>query len=156
MKGFWWNLPVLRGLSPVSRGVLEAVATTFGISLVSFVGVLRLFSKPDETAGFLAQIDATLLVAYAVQMSWVLKASRKRGANRENWVGLTTGIGFCALLGIIVALALAGHDESFNWLEAFAFGWVVVATLLLGSWIAFQPWAMYFWTHQFNTEYPED
>ncbi len=156
MKGFWWKLPVLRDLSPMSRGVLEAVATTFGCTLVSFFGLYHLFPEPAHTASALAQIGATLLVAYAVQMSWALQASRKRGSQRENWVGVTTGVGFCALVGILIALALAGHDESFNWLESFAFGWVVIAIALLGIWVAFQPWAIYHWTHSFNTEYPDE
>jgi hypothetical protein len=74
----------------------------------------------------------------------------------RNWVGVTTGVGCCALVGILVALALAGHHEPFNWLEAFAFGWVVIGNLLLGLWIAVQPWAMYQWTHWFSTEYPDE
>lgn len=156
MNGFWWRLPLLRGLSPMSRGVLEALATTFGCTLVSFVGIHRLFPDPAHTAGALAQIGATLLVAYAIQMSWALQTSRKRGSQRENWVGVTSGIGFCALISIALALALADHHEPLNWLEAFAFGWVVVGIALLGIWIAFQPWAMYHWTHSFHTEYPDE
>ncbi len=140
----------------MSRGILEAVATTFSCTLVSFLGLHRLFPDPAQTAAALAQIGATLLVAYAVQMSWALQASRKRGSQRENWVGVTTGVGACAMVGITLALALAGHHEPLNWLEAFAFGWVVIAVALLGIWIAFQPWAMYHWTHSFTTEYPDD
>lgn len=156
MKGFWWRLPVLRRLSPFARGILDAVATTFSCSLLSFFGLYQLFPEPDRTSAALAQIGATLLVAYAVQMSWVLKVSRIRGSDRENWVGITTGVGACALSGILVSLALAGHHEPYNWLEAFAFGWAVIGTALLGIWIAFQPWAMYHWTHMFNTEYPDE
>jgi len=156
MKEFWWRLPVLRALSPFARGVLYAVGTTFGCSLLSFYGVYQLFPEPAQTSEALAEINATLLVAYAVQASWVLKASRKRGSDRENWVGVTTGVGFCALAGIVISLALAGHEESYNALEAFAFGWAVTGTALLGVWIALQPWAMYHWTHWFSTEYPDD
>jgi uncharacterized membrane protein YfcA len=156
MKGFWWKLPVLRRLSQISRGALEAVATTFGCTLLAFVGLFQLFPEPDRTCALLAQIGATLLIAYAVQMSWVLQVSRRRDSDRENWVGLATGIGVCALIGILMALALADHHESLNWLEAFAFGWVVVSNALLGIWIAFQPWAMYHWTHSLNTEYPDE
>lgn len=152
MKSFWWKLPVLRGLSPFSKGVLEAITATFACTVVSFFGLYQLFPEPDQTSAALAQVGATLLVAYAVQASWVLRASRKRGPDRENWVGIAAGIGFCALIGILLALALAAHHEPLNWLEAFAFGWVVVANALLGGMIAFQPWAMYHWTHRFNTE----
>lgn len=156
MTGFWTRLPGIRALSPFTRGVLEAVGVIFGCALLAFIGIYHLFPEPDKTAAALAQIGATLLIAYAVQTSWVLQASRKRGSQRENWVGVTSGVGLCALIGVFAALALAGHDEPLNWLEAFAFGWVVVANALLGAWIAFQPWAMYHWTHWFGTEYPDD
>lgn len=156
MKEFWWKLPGLRGLSPLVKGVLEAVATVFLCTAVSFWGIYGLFPDPAQTCSALAQIGATLLVAYTVSMSWVLQASRKRGPGRENWVGVTTGVGFCALTAIILGLALAGHHEQFNWFEAFAFGWVIIANAMLGVWIAIQPWAMYHWTHWFSTEYPDE
>jgi hypothetical protein len=156
MRGLWWKLPVLRRLSPFSRGLLEAVGTTFGCTAVSFLGMYPIFPEPGHTSAALAQIGATLLVAYAVQMSWVLQVSHKRGPQRENWVGVTTGIGLSALVGIVLSLALADHQEAFNWFEAFAFGWVLMANALLGVWIALQPWAMYHWTHWFNTDYPDE
>jgi uncharacterized membrane protein YgdD (TMEM256/DUF423 family) len=156
MKGFWWRLPLLRGLSPLARGVSEAAAAVFLCTAASFFGIQDLFPDPAQTSAAMAQIGATLLVAYALSMSWVLQTSRQRGPGRENWVGLTTGIGFCVLIGMLFALVLAGHHERFNWIEAFAFGWLVVANALLGCWIAVQPWAMYNWTHWFSTEYPDE
>jgi putative flippase GtrA len=156
MKGFWWKLPVLRGLSPLAKGLLEAMTTVLLCTAVSFLGIHELFPDPAQTCAALAEIGATLLVAYTLSMSWVLQASSKRGPGRENWVGLTTGVGLCALIGIALALGLAGHHERLNWFESFAFGWVVIANLLLGVWIAVQPWAMYNWTHWFGTEYPDE
>lgn len=151
-----WKLPGLRHLSPMQRGLLEAFAATFGISLMSLLAVNRLFSDPAQASAALAQISATLLVAYAVQMSWVVQNSRQRGSDRENWVGVTAGLGICAVLGIGMALALASHREPLNWLEGLGFAWVMSSSALLGFWIAIQPWAMYQWTHWFNTEYPDE
>jgi putative flippase GtrA len=138
------------------RGFLEAFAVTFGIALLTAVALNQLFSNPAQASAALAQISATLLVAYAVQMSWVLQNSRKRGSDRENWVGITTGLGVCAVTGIGVAIALSSHHEPLNWLEGFGFAWAVSSSALLGFWIAVQPWAMYEWTHWFNTEYPDE
>lgn len=156
MKGLWLKLPVLRGLSPMQRGLMEAFGVTLGISLLVLASVNQLFSDPAQASAALAQIGATLLVAYAVQMSWVLQNSQKRGSGRENWVGITAGLGICAVMGIGVAIALSSHDEPLNWLESLGFAWVLASSALLGFWVAVQPWAMYEWTHWFNTEYPEE
>jgi len=156
MKGSWWKLPVLRGLSPMQRGLLEAFAASLGISLLALAGLHQLFPDPAQASEAFAQIGATLLVAYAVQMSWVLQNSRKRGSDRENWVGVTAGIGICAVTGIGVAVALSSHHEPLNWFESFGFAWVVASSAILGFWIAIQPWAMYEWTHWFSTEYPDE
>jgi uncharacterized membrane protein YfcA len=156
MKGFWWKLPVLRGFSPIRRGLLEAFTATLGFAFLACFGLNPLFSDAPGVSPALAQIDATLLVAYAVQMSWVVQNSRKRGKDRENWVGVTAGLGICSVVGIGLALAISSHPEPFNWLEELAFGWVLASSALMGFWIAAQPWAMYEWTHWFNTEYPDE
>ena len=140
----------------MQRGLLEAFSVTFAISLLTLVALNQLFPDPAQVCAALAQISATLLVAYAVQMSWVLQNSRKRGSDRENWVGVTAGLGVCTVIGIGVALALSSHHEAFNWLEGFGFAWVVMSSALLAFWIAVQPWAMYEWTHWFNTEYSDE
>ena len=151
-----WKLPLLRRLSPMGRGFIEPIAVNSGLAFLLIFAISGLFSNPVQVVDSLAQVGATLLVAYAVQMSWVLENSRKRGADRENWVGFATGVGVCALFGIGIALALGGHSGSLSLLEHLALGWSVVSIGLLGAWIAMQPWAMYEWTHWFNTEYPDD
>jgi hypothetical protein len=138
------------------RGFVETIAVDAGLTALMAGAVLDLFSDPVQVAGSLAQIGATLLVAYAVQMSWVLENSRKRGADRENWVGFATGVGVCALGGIGIALALSGHHGSLNPFEQLGFAWALVSIGVLGGWIAIQPWAMYEWTHWFNAEYPDE
>ncbi|HEX5990009.1 MAG TPA: hypothetical protein VFY75_07345 [Solirubrobacterales bacterium] len=156
MNGFWWKLPVLRGLSPLRRGFVEAISVTFFVSAVTGYGINLLFSDPAAVSEPLAQIGATLLVAYAVQTGWVVQSSRKRGAERENWVGITAGIGCCALIGILVGLCLSPHRESLDLVESFGFSWAVTSIGFLGLWTALQAWAMYDLTHAFNTEYPDE
>jgi hypothetical protein len=148
-------MSVLRKLSPTRRGVVEAASTILGASVVAGYGINRLFSDPAAVSGSLAQIGATLLVAYAVQVGWVIQNSRKRGASRENWAGATTGVGCSGLTGIVIALCLS-TKHSLNLLEELGFAWSVMSIGFLGLWIAVQPWAMYDMNHRFNTEYPDE
>ncbi|MGN6558203.1 MAG: hypothetical protein ACTHLH_09365 [Solirubrobacterales bacterium] len=156
MKEFWWKLPVLRGLSPTRRGFVEAVWVIFiGTAAATYAFKQLLPSPSGDVAGAFAQVGATLLVAYAVHTSWVLQNSSKRGSERENWVGIASGIGSCALIGIGIGLGLSGHRGSLNGLEELLFAWTAVSVGFLGLWIALQPWAMYDLTHKFKTEYPD-
>jgi len=138
------------------RGFVEAVAVIFFVTALAGYGVNQLFSDPARVSEPLAQIGATLLVAYTVQTGWVIQTSRKRGAERENWVGLTTGIGSCALIGILIALCLSPHEENPSLSEGFGFAWAVTSIGFLGLWTALQPWAIYDLNHSFNTEYPDE
>lgn len=157
MKEFWWKLPLLRRMSAFQRGLIEPVAGAAVVAAVMAVTGHRYTSDPSaDLCSSLAQIGATLLIAYAVQMSWVLENSRKRGATRENWVGFTCGIGLCSVVGIGLALILSDHGGPLGWLADYGFSWSIVSLAFLGGWIAFQPWAMYDWTHWFSTEYPDE
>jgi hypothetical protein len=156
MKNFWWKLPVLRRLSPMGRGFAEAVAVVSLAAAMAGYGINVLFSDPATVAEPLAQIGATLLVAFTVQTGWVLQSSRSRGAERENWVGISSGLGCCALVAIIIALCLSPHGETLSLLEGFGFAWAVMSVFFLGLWLALQPWAMYDLVHHFNTEYPDE
>lgn len=138
------------------RGFTESVAVIFFVSAVAGYGINQLFSNPASVSEPLAQIGATLLVAYTVQTGWVIQTSRHRGADRENWVGITTGLGCCALVGILIALCLSPHEERLSLLEGFGFAWAVISVGLLGLWTAIQPWAIYDLNHSFNTEYPDE
>jgi len=127
---------------------LASVFTGYAINAV--------FSDPASVSEPLAQIGATLLVAYAVQTGWVVQNSRKRGADRENWVGVASGVGCCALIGVFIALCLSPHQESLDLLEGLGFAWAVISIGFLGLWTALQTWAMYDLAHSFSTEYHED
>lgn len=81
------------------RGFVEAVWMIFLTAAVAGYGINQLFSDPAMVSDSLAQIGATLLVAFAVQTGWVVQTSRKRGKDRENWVGMTTGVASSATSG---------------------------------------------------------
>ncbi|HEY6144825.1 MAG TPA: hypothetical protein VIV13_01015, partial [Solirubrobacterales bacterium] len=132
MKGFWWKFPLLRSLSPMRRGFVEAVWMIFLASVLTGYAINIAFSDPAAVSEPLAQIGATLLVAYAVQTGWVVQNSRKRGGDRENWVGMASGIGCCTLVGVFVALCLSPHQESLDLLEGFGFAWAVISIGFLG------------------------
>jgi hypothetical protein len=156
VREFWWRLPGLRELSPLRKGVIEAIAVIGLCAVVSFPFFWAYAAAPGETFGDIAQIGATLLVAYAVETSWWLKTSRKRGARRENWVGFVVGIGLGGFLGIASAVALSAHDGSLNWIEAFGLAWSAVSLLLLGLLVATLPLLIYEWTHYLQTDNPDE
>lgn len=116
------------------------IAITFG----------DLAPTPD-TSGSLAQIGATLLVAYGVETNWLLKRSHVRSKSRQNWVGFASGIAFCGLFGIGTALALASEAQPpHTLLHRFLFAWTLASTFFLGAFVALSPSLVYEWTHQLN------
>lgn len=157
MKGFWWRLPVLRGLSPARRGSLEVLTVVFlsGLILWPFFYWANL-NIPSETFDAGAQIGATLLVAYAVETSWLLKVSRRRGSGRESWVGYASGIGLCGFSGVFVGLALSAGSGHLSWFECLAAVWALFTLLLLGGLVATLPLLIYEWTHALQAEYPDE
>jgi hypothetical protein len=156
MREFPWNLPLLRRLSPQQRGLAAAVAVVVVISALVFPAVSRFVHEPSATlCGNLAQIGATLLVAYALEMSWVLKISRRRSRGRENWVGVVSGFGLCALAGIGVALGLEDH-AGFGTFAQLAFSWSAASIGFLGALIAVIPVLVHEWTHTLTVEYSDE
>ncbi|HEX5609376.1 MAG TPA: hypothetical protein VFX45_04700 [Solirubrobacterales bacterium] len=104
----------------------------------------------------MAQIGATLLVAYGVEISWVLKESRLRDAGRENWVGIAVGLGCGGLVGIGLALALSGAGKTFSLAQELVFSVSVASISLLGFLVALGPFAVYEWAHAARAEYPDE
>ena len=157
MKGFWWKLPGLRKLSPLQKGLLEALGVTLATAVMLLLLVSRYFSDPSGgICANIAQILATLLVAFAVQTGWLLQNSRERGAKQENWVGIASGIGISALIGIGIGLVLTDHPEGLSWAGKLGFAWMIASLALLGVMIALQPYATYEWAHSLNAEYPDE
>jgi hypothetical protein len=128
-------------------GVLGLLVACAPLALLIPVPSDRLF----ESA---AQIGATLLIAFAVEIGWVVKESDRQEAQREEWVGFVSSLGSAGFSGILVSLALvehlsAGHE---NWLDRFGFAWVLASLLLLGIFVAIQPATTYAWRRGGNLD----
>lgn len=104
----------------------------------------------------IGQVGATLLIAYGVEVSWFLKESKKRSGDRENWVGVVTGIGGCGMLGIAFALGLSESGGSLGWIEELAFSWTIVTIGSLGGLVALIPLVIHEWAHTVHTEYSDE
>ncbi len=157
MQEFWWKLPFLRRASPMRRGAIQAA---FGVAGIA-IGVDLLFSffsaSPSAAlAGDLAQIGATLLVAYGVEISWAVKASRARGADHKIWIGFVAALALCGLVGIGVALALSDPHGSLTTPERFLFSLSVGSIGLLGAVVALTPVIAYDWAHSLRAEYTDE
>lgn len=83
------------------------------------------------------------MVAYIILTVWIPQNYPKRDSEREGWVGLTTTLAGCSVLGVFIALYLSVQDGPFSFVEHVGFGWVVVSVGLLGLWISIQPLAMH-------------
>ncbi len=138
------------------RGALEPVAAALIIGGLLFPVLGGVFPHPARVCGDLAQLGATLLVAFAVETSWVLQNSRNRGSDHENWVGVLSGVGLYALAGIALALLLSDQAEPFAWPANAGLAWSLTSIGMLGFFIALQPFATYEWTHSLNTDYSDE
>lgn len=126
------------------------------LALLPIVDVLDLGPSP-ELLRALAQVGATLLIAYAVEVSWLLKVSSGRNGHRAGWVGYATGVGACGLLGLTLALVLSEADTSSLGLGSqFLLAWVAFSLALLGLLVALLPLLVYEWAHAARTEYPDE
>lgn len=145
-------------MSPFAKGMAVAVAFMLGGSVLVALMIVGLEVRSeisDDALGTIAQVGATLLVAYAVEMSWFIKASRTRGTDRENWVGFVTGIGISSAVGIGIAIAFIGQ-KSTGFLEAFACTWMIFSLGLLGLLVASLPYFLYEWVHAIHTDYSDE
>jgi hypothetical protein len=114
-------------------------------------------NPPESLFGDLAQVGATLLVAYAVEVSWILKISIRRGRNEAHWVGITTGLGVCGVIGVAFALVLSAHGvAALSFAEELIFGWTAASLGMLGFLVALLPFSVYEWSHAARTEYPDE
>jgi hypothetical protein len=146
-------------MSPFQKGIAAAFGFMAGgaLAMAMFVvGVEANLRLSDDALSAMAQIGATLLIAYAVETSWFIKESRIRGSKRENWVGFVAGLGACSALGVGFAITLLGHHGPPNFLEAFAATWTLFSLVFLAALVAFLPYVLYEWVHMIHTEYSDE
>ena len=124
------------------------------LGLALILGGVASMAAVHPTAGTLesaAQISATLLIAYAVETSWLIRASRHRpSSEREARLGSLTAVGLAAGLGILFSLALADRVQAHHWiwLDFLGLGWVVGSIFFLGSFVVLQPWVTHEWMYE--------
>ncbi len=149
MQGYWLRIANRIGLTPLQRGLAEGggVVGCFGLAVLLLVA----FADPRPSAGLLenlAQVGATLLIAYVVEISWLVKAARSTSAEeRENRLGAFVGVGASGLIGIGLALALVERASIGQWsgLNDLEFGWVVGSLSTLGIVVVLQPILVHEW-----------
>jgi hypothetical protein len=96
----------------------------------------------------IAEIGATLLVAWAVEATWMASNNRRQGDKREDWLGSIAGFGVCGLLALVVALVVAEHRAANhgNFLDDIGLWWSVVALFTLGALVVMHPVIVERWT----------
>lgn len=103
-----------------------------------------------------AQLGATLLVAYAFETGTMIKALRKRGPNQEKLVGFVSALGLSGLIGAATSLVLSEHGGQLSTFELVACAFSLSSIGMLGLLVALQPVLIYEWSHAAATEYPDE
>lgn len=138
-------------LTPLWRGAVSTVASIILMTVLFAAGFGLLLDGPPsaELFGQLAQIGATLLVAYSVAIVAAEQQLRTKGSRdvHEDWLGFSVGAGVCGLLGIILAIGLSAHRDAgyANLLDDIGLWWCVSSIAVLGLMIAILPLASYLW-----------
>jgi hypothetical protein len=128
---------------------MEALISMLVLASTLWVSFGALDVRPRaEVLRALAEIGATLLVAYGLVANSIISAARvePRDKHKER-LGALAGIGASGLIGIAAALVLSERvwviDPS--WLEELAFGWTSASFLMFLAMIVFQADAMESW-----------
>lgn len=142
-------MPVLRDLTPMRRGFWEAVQLIAFLSVAVWFFLRWAAPKPSpEFLRSLAAIGGTLLIAYVVETSWIVKASRARDLDeRESRLGTLVGFGAAGLVGIALALAISERASVHHWiwLDEIAFAWAVASLGMFGITVVLQPLLIHEW-----------
>jgi hypothetical protein len=143
------NWLVVRGLPPYRRGIAEAVILMLGLSLLAWIVCAALDIRANaQTLRTLAQIGATLLVAYGVLAASIISAAQAEAPDkRKERLGALVGIGGAGLIGIAGALILSQRAWVTNpgCLEELAFGWTIGSLLMFLLFVALQADAVDSW-----------
>lgn len=106
----------------------------------------------------MAGIGATLLIAYAIEISTFIRADYVRTPQRESWIGFVVGISVCGLAAIVVSLAMAERAEvgHWIWLDTAALAFSAISLFMLGLVVALLPALYYEWWRAVHIDPSED
>jgi hypothetical protein len=141
VQGIPRKKPAARTPNLRRRGFWLALgANLFVAVLCAFLAATVSIQPSDSFLQSVAQIGATLLIAYAVETSWAVKISGALSSD-QRWMGFIMGIGAAGLGGIALALALSERvvADHWSWVDEFMFGWVVGSLTILGCLIVSLP-----------------
>jgi hypothetical protein len=137
------------------RGGLKCLALVGGVAAVlGFVFVGQRY--PTAEANTLSQLGAAFLIAYGVQISWVVRETNQRNGFYEEWLGFITGLAVCGLSGIAIAAGLADFGLGTSALREVGFAWSCSSIVLLGAIVALAPILIYEWRRQLATELDDE
>jgi hypothetical protein len=131
----------VRRFSPFHLGIVEwlALVTLLATCLAT---VFQHEAYPSsELMRSIAEVGATLFVAWIVQATWMSTQSERHGDDRENWLGGTAGLGIAGLVGIAISLLVAAHREAGHgsFLDWLGIWWGTVSLSALGFLVALYP-----------------
>jgi hypothetical protein len=129
------------------RGFVTGLAVIALLGLALWLPLAVLAERVSaELLRYMAAIGATLLIAYAIEMSAVVRVDYVRTPIRENWIGFIVGIGFCGLMAIILSLALGERAvKHWLWADQAAFAFAAGALFMLGLLVTLLPSLHYEW-----------
>ena len=149
-----------RRYGPTGVGFIESFGSCIALGLLLGISLpqLGIALVSAEIYSSLAQIAATLLVAYSIEMAAVVR-DYGRGGNRDaqsewdrdNNVGLLVGFGTCGLVGVLTAMVCGQHGTTSTFLELLG-GIALGGTLMIGALIVVLP---LFWRERTKRVAPE-
>jgi hypothetical protein len=146
-----------RRLSSTWRGALVPILPLGLMTLCSIpVSSRYAVNLSGEFFRTVAQLGATLLVAYALESGTMIKTLRKRGKSQEELVGFVSALGLGGITGVATSLVLSEHGGHLSTFELVACAYSLSAIGMLGVLVALQPVLIYEWVHAANTEYPDE
>lgn len=142
----------MRGLSPMGRGLAEVIVALCGVALLVWPWMRAVTGDlSPELLRSLAEVNAALLIAYAVEVSWIARAARRRPrVDREHRLGGFVGIGAGGLFAVLLALLLAERALDGHWgsVEELGFSLTVAALAALGAAVVLQPLVFHEWSDE--------
>lgn len=134
----------------MARGLVEGLLALS----IPLLPVAYLFGRFDIEPGSdlllaVAQIGATLLVAFAVVVTGLVRVSHHRPrSEREERLGAFLGVGAGGLAGVFLALALSARADAGHWIwvDTALLAWIAISTLMLGVLVVMQPLVEHEWT----------